>query len=325
MKAIKAIKKLETPVKLFKRCVLSIVVCSGVMHSSMGFASGESNRGNTSKLTSETVSYTQGQVEINDNAFNSLSYAKASDSTAQNNHTTMRLMALKSIALRIGQQYGYAKQLQYLQDQITSKAPSLDQVFNFNFILSYANRDSPAINIVPPVILKASDFVQQDNLASITIADVHYVIYRNVQIVTTVPSWRDYLIKAIAVPEVVSDSILPKDDNESQAWQQNIQLGWQLGIKQANQEMTYRINQLSRDFNGMVLYLMLYRQGKVNAPDVAYLKQSVVGDGSSMSVNQQVYRLKTQSEFISDPTQWSFTPQTSLGGEKRVSTNANEF
>ena len=165
--------------------------------------------------------------------------------------------------------------------------------------------------------------MQQDNLTSITIADVHYVIYRNVRFVTTVPSWRNYLMKEIPKPEVVSDSILPKDANESKAWQQNIDLGWSLGIKQANQEMEYRINQLSRDFNGMVLYLKLYRQGKVNAPVVAYLKQSVVGDGSSMSVNQQIYRLKAQPELITDPKQWKFTPQTSLEGEKHVSTNAN--
>ncbi len=301
-------KKTKKHIAKPRKCLPGLVTVLGVLLSGVSFA----DSSNTSSITRATVNYDQGQITVNDNAFNALSHAMAADTTEQSNHVTQRLMILKSIALRLGQQYGYAKQLEYLQDQIQAKASSLDQVFNFNFILSYANRGSPAINVVPPVILKVSDFVQQDNLTSITIADVHYVIYRNVHFVTTVPSWRDYLVKEIPKPEGVSDSILPKDANESKGWQQNIDLGWSLGIKQANQEMEYRINQLSRDFNGMVLYLKLYRQGKVNAPVVAYLKQSVVGDGSSMSVNQQIYRLKAQPELISDPKQWKFTPQKAI-------------
>ncbi|MBK2125657.1 type IV secretory system conjugative DNA transfer family protein [Fangia hongkongensis] len=269
----------------------------------------------SSNITRQTVDYTQGQINVSNNAFNTLSYAMAEESSSERNHITQRLMMLKSIALRVGQQYGYAKQLEHLQHQINNKSASLDQIFNFNFILSYANYNRPAINILPPVILKANRYIDQSNqrgIDTISISDVHYSIYSNARFVTTVPSWRDYLIKEIPAPEVVSDRILPKDANESLAWQSNLKLGWKLGIQQANQEMEYRINQLSRDYNGMILYLKLYKQGKVNAPDVAYMKQSVVGDNDSMSVNQQIYRLTAQSTLVTNPNQWKFTPQKTL-------------
>lgn len=284
----------------------------------------------TSNITQETLTYDQGQLSINNNAFSTLSHAMAGDKSSQTTHVTQRLMILKSIALRVGQQYGYAKQLEYLQQQINGKSSSLDQVFNFNFVLSYANQDSPAINIVPPVILKASNYIDQETrtgkkdkkgVESISIADVHYTIYQNAYFVTTVPSWRDYLIKEIPAPQVVSDAILPKDQSESSAWQSNLDLGWKLGIKQANQEMDYRINQLSRDFNGMILYLKLYKQGKVNAPMVAYMKQSVVGNDDSMSVNQQIYRLTSKSALITNPNKWKFTPQQTLEEANRDKSN----
>ena len=294
-----------------KQLLLGILSVGGLFVSINSYA-------DTSNITQETLTYDQGQLSINNNAFSTLSYAMAGDKSSQKSHVTQRLMILKSIALRVGQQYGYAKQLEYLQQQINGKSSSLDQVFNFNFVLSYANQDSPAINIVPPVILKASNYINQDvqkgkkGVESISIADVHYTIYQNAHFVTTVPSWRDYLIKEIPAPQVVSDTILPKDQSESSAWQSNLELGWKLGIKQANQEMDYRINQLSRDFNGMILYLKLYKQGKVNAPMVAYMKQSVVGNDDSMSVNQQIYRLTSKSALITNPNQWKFTPQKTI-------------
>ncbi len=256
-----------------------------------------------------TTSTNNGQVTINANA---LSVLQGSEATKIDHHLVKREMILRSYGLRVGQQFGYGQQLQYLQSKIEKKNGELNKIFNFKFILSYANENSPAINILPPVLLKAQNFVQNENGQAILISDQHYTLYSQARLVTVVPTWRDYLIHAIPKPQEVTQGFLPHDASEQKVWAKSLEDGWKLGIHQGNEEMEYRINRLSRDYNGMVTYLKLLNEGKVSAPYVAYTHQSVVGNGEAMSVNQNVFRITTQSQLITNPKQWKFLSQEKI-------------
>lgn len=259
------------------------------------------------------VTFNHGQVVIESNAYPVLAQAY---SQGQNQQVSQRAILLKAYALRVGQQYGYAKQLQYLQDAILKQSAALDQIFNFNFILSYANNDSPAINVLPPVLLKAKDFVQDHNGQAISIADVHYTLYTQAQLVTSVPSWRNYLIQAIPKPETLVDGLLPHDSDEQATWQKALYQGWALGIHQGDEEMSYRIRLLNRDYNGMLTYLTLLEAHKVLPPYVAYSKQAIVGDDQAMSVNQSTYRISANAKLVTNPkNNWQFLNQKDLSNE----------
>jgi len=250
-----------------------------------------------------------GRMSVSANAISTLKKATAQKT---DNHTTARSTILRTYGLRVGQQYGFAMQLENLQDKLADASGGLNDIFNFNFILSYANENSPAINILPPVLLKASNYVESHGGQSISISNEHYTLYKQASLVTVVPTWRDYLIKAIPMPQEVTDAFLPHDSLEKSIWSEAIDTGFTLGVKQADEEMNYRINLLDRDFNGMVTYLKLLQAGKVSSPYVAYSHQSVVGNGESMSVNQDMFRITTNSKLITNPNQWKFLSQEKI-------------
>lgn len=249
-----------------------------------------------------------GSVEINTNALTSLTNAKAQDI---DHHQKQRSAILTANGLRVGQQFGFAMELKYLQKKLEKASGALNQIFNFNFILSYANQGSPAVNILPPVLLSAQNYVEGQGQQAISIANDHYTLYRQASLVTVVPSWRDYLIQAIPIPENVPNAYLPHDSDEQTIWRDAVDKGVKLGVQQAVNEMNYRINLLDRDYNGMLTYLRLLDAGKVSSPYIAYTHQSVVGNSQAMSVNQDVYRITSHSKLITNPNRWKF-----LGQEK---------
>jgi defect-in-organelle-trafficking protein DotC len=250
-----------------------------------------------------------GRAVISANAINNLKNAKAEKFNAE---VKNRNRILRYHGLQVGQQYGFALQLEHLQDALDTSTGSLNDIFNFNFILSYANEGSPAVNILPPVLLKAQNYIESQGGQSISIAHEHFTLFRQASLVTVVPTWRDYLIKAIPMPQEIPNAYLPHDELEQTIWQEAIDSGLILGIKQADEEMTYRINLLDRDFNGMLTYLRLQDAGKVTSPYVAYAHQSVVGNGQAMSVNQDVYRITSKSKLIINPNKWDFQPQDKI-------------
>jgi defect-in-organelle-trafficking protein DotC len=168
------------------------------------------------------------------------------------------------------------------------------------------------VNILPPVLLKANNYILDEGGRAIVISKHHYRLYSQAKLVTVVPSWSDYLISSIPAPKPVVKAYLPHNDNEKVVWSSGIQHGWLLGIKQANQEMDYRINRLNRDYNGMITYLKLLDEGKVSAPYIAYTHQSVIGNNEAMSVNQNVYRITSNAKLVVNPKNWKFVSQEKI-------------
>ncbi|GGF92415.1 MULTISPECIES: type IV secretory system conjugative DNA transfer family protein [Cysteiniphilum] len=267
----------------------------------------------TNDLYNTTVLHDNGQTQISSNAYSVM--LNASSSGNQENLPSARDMGIKSNALRSGQQYGYADQLQYLQKRILKEANALDKIFNFTWLLSYASGGSPVVNVLPPVILKSNNYVQGDYQGkSISISDQYYQLYANARLVTVVPSWRSYLIHPVSAPEKIASWLLPHDSGEQAVWKEAFNTGWGLGVKQANQEMNYRISLLNRDFNGMLTYLRLYAEDKVSSPFIAYSQNSVSANNNrtEMSVNNHVYRITTPAQLNSNPNEWAFKPQQEL-------------
>ncbi|WP_203368670.1 type IV secretory system conjugative DNA transfer family protein [Cysteiniphilum marinum] len=258
-------------------------------------------------IESETLSQYYGQVSVNRIAYSVLEKAKAQGRFREN---SIRDKLVYSYGLRVGQQYGYAEQLQQLQNKINDKGTTLDQIFNFNAILALTNTNQLATNLVPPVLLKAKDYVSNPNANTIEIAEHYYEIYAQAYLTERVPTWRNYLIQGIPRPQKIPDSYLPKDSHEQAVWQKALSQGWALGIEQADREMLYRINRLSRDYNGMITYLILYAKNKVNAPLVAYARQSVVGSGDALSVNADRYQITSKAALVVNPTAWQFSAES---------------
>jgi defect-in-organelle-trafficking protein DotC len=226
---------------------------------------------------------------------------------------SIRDKAVKDEAMRLGIQYGYAKELGRLQKVVLENTKFLDQTFNFKALMSYANQNAPAINILPPVILRTNDYVTSDGSGQrISISNEYYQLYSNARIVTVAPTWRNYLVKSIPQPSEPSKYLLPRNTIESSEWAKGFAYGWDLGLKQADTELEFRVQTLSRDYLGMQQYLILWKKHKVSSAFVAYNRQNITGNANEMSVNNQVYQISTPAKLNLNTKDWKFGEQKSL-------------
>ncbi|ESF01353.1 TraI protein [Salmonella enterica subsp. enterica serovar Virchow str. ATCC 51955] len=73
-----------------------------------------------------------------------------------------------------------------------------------------------------------------------------------------------------------------------------------------NADLTLEANQktLTRDYRGMMLYSLLWRQGMITRPDVSDQMQTVTGDGKKLVTGDRVRRLKNHAEFNLQKSHW---------------------
>ena len=262
-------------------------------------------------LASTTVGYVEhnGSVRIKANAYESMQNIQATKFVP----ATPESKAIKSEAVRIGAQYGFADESQRLQKEVETKVSQLDKIYDFGAVMQYANPNSAVINLLPPVIVLSNNYVQsgQDG-RYLKISNNLYRIVRNAKIVTATPSWRDYLIMPVYAPNQPVKSLLPKNAAEKKIWKAGFKLGWGIGVKQADAEMTTRVHRLGRDFNGMLNYLILYKKGQVSSPYVAYKNTPVIGGKKEVSINNQIYQITAPAQLNTNVQSWQVTPEEKI-------------
>ncbi len=210
----------------------------------------------------------------------------------------IRLEGIKEAALGYGARSGLARRSYEIVQVLYNNQELLDRVFNFNALILDGN-------VMPPVLSEAHNALKQPDGDTVRIADAVYRIEKQASFVTTPPSWREYLVReyryAVDVP---ADLLLPKSDGEKKVWQQYMQLGWDTGVRQANAIFEQSLNRLERDFKGIILYRSLLSKGMIGKPYVAESNLGVTGDGSSMSVNDRIFRITAKPALETNPAVW---------------------
>ncbi|EIH4640463.1 IncI1-type conjugal transfer lipoprotein TraI, partial [Escherichia coli] len=99
-------------------------------------------------------------------------------------------------------------------------------------------------------------------------------------------------------------SVVPEDSVQRKVWETALRQGWQEGRQ--NADLTLEANQktLTRDYRGMMLYSLLWRQGMITRPDVSDQMQTVTGDGKKLVTGDRVRRLKNHAEFNLQKSHW---------------------
>lgn len=93
-------------------------------------------------------------------------------------------------------------------------------------------------------------------------------------------------------------SVVPEDSVQRKVWETALRQGWQEGRQ--NADLTLEANQktLTRDYRGMMLYSLLWRQGMITRPDVSDQMQTVTGDGKNWSLEIVFVALKIMRNSI---------------------------
>lgn len=220
-----------------------------------------------------------------------------------------RALIIRSAGFELGLARGYDHKISAEIQRLKSAEDLLDQNFSFRELFLIANYDMPseqALHWRPPVITQLEDVVQIGAKGRFlkTIEGV-YRIVQDERFVDQPPRWQDYLLAgAIKGGSTVATVSLPRDRAERRLWVESVQRGWQQGVYQATEEIQRRIHRLGRDWNGMLAYVELKLQGKIQSGYVARDAAGVEGGGDEMNVNARTYQITNDVRLNPKSEQW---------------------
>lgn len=211
----------------------------------------------------------------------------------------IRIKALKETALTIGAQSGLAYRSKQIDQTLDQNNKQLSQIFNFNGLMLNHN-------ILPPVLTQSNQSLNLSSPDVIRISDHTYKIIQQARFVTTPPTWRDYLWLNFTTPTLPDRTLLPKNDQEREIWVNYIDLGWQNGIKQADDIYANGLAALQRDYKGMMLYRELLDQNMVSKPFVASSNMGITSNenNTEIRINDQVLRITAEPSLKANSKQW---------------------
>lgn len=224
---------------------------------------------------------------------------------ADNEAAGARSKALFNTALSVGVKAGLAWQINNIEKVIQRRARELDTIYDFGHLLIQDR-------VVPPVITEARDLYNQDGDYAFRLSGAYYTIENQARFSSVAPNWRAYL----SFPESSVDrssliSMFPRDDNEEEVWRLAVADGWKQGVEQANLMLEYGMDRMNRDFTGMIRFHTFVMEGKITMPAIAFDQIPVTKSGSTMAIDESIFRITTLPEFNGNMKTWSAGVTTS--------------
>lgn len=209
-----------------------------------------------------------------------------------------RLQAVYDTALGLGVNSGIAWQLAAIRKTITKQERNLDTVYNFNPLMIKGR-------VVPPVITETRDVYSQEGEQALRLSGAYYKIEKQAHFSSVPPNWRGYLdFPQPTINTVAITSLKPKDSDEEKIWESAVKDGWQQGIEQANIMFEHGLDQLNRDYTGMMRFHRFALKGMITLPAIASESINVTSTGQTMAVDETLLRLTTLPEFNSKMNAW---------------------
>lgn len=205
--------------------------------------------------------------------------------------------AIKEIALAYGAQSGLHWKSMQISAYLESHSDQLDRIFNFNALLMKHN-------VLPPVVAQYGKTYALENSTTVRISDKEIKMVSPARFVTVAPTWRNYIHIEFAEPEDPPESLLPETALEEAMWREGIEIGWELGVEQANAIFQKSLSQLSLDFEGMILYHILHIQNMISAPYTETTNLGVTGDTDGLRLNDKVITIEKPSILNPQTQQW---------------------
>lgn len=258
-----------------------------------------------------TASYAQNTPGVQHNnsslsELQSMTYIKGMSLAGDDDIANKRMQSMREAALSVGAQNGYVSEMNKLRTEINREANYFDGLFAFKDLMRIATPGEKSLYFLPAVIHESGEVTASstDN-KRIEVSGQYYEIIKRERLVTTPPDWREYLL--IDIPVDVSKpvgALLPKTAEEQAMWSDWTSEGWETGVLQANAEMTARARNLGSDFTGMVKYLRLVEEGKINPSYVASQYRGSVNQGNSMHLNRRTFAITSGASFSGKVDKW---------------------
>lgn len=226
---------------------------------------------------------------------------------------TVRISILRNMGETLGFRAGLAKRAKEITNAFEPVAKVMDRAFNFSTLVT-------ADSALPPVIAEAQD-VAAITPNQLRTSNKVYNILKPEEFISVPPTWRDYLYTGLQVnvdADFPAKDAQPNSSAEKEAWRDAVEKGWSAGSDQADQILTANFNRLTRDFNGMLRYSLLVKQGMITKTEVATSSHTVSSEstGKRLILGERQQQITKPAEFKINAEKWQPVVSKNIGTEK---------
>lgn len=207
------------------------------------------------------------------------------------------IKAVREIAMAYGAQAGLHWKSTQITQYLDEHGDQLDKIFNFNALLMKHN-------VIPPVVSQYGKTYSIENDNTVRISDKELKMVRPARFVSVAPTWRDYIHIHFDPPDDPPESLLPESAYEESVWRECVQIGWEVGVEQAEAIFQNALSTLSQDFEGMILYHILHIQNMISAPYTETTNLGVTGNTEGLRLNDKVITIERPSVLNPQTQQW---------------------
>ena len=208
--------------------------------------------------------------------------------------TTLKLSTVRPDAIfNAGRAYAAQTALYWRSEQInalldTKYQGALDQI-------SFRPLMEKEFVLVPSVIEgKSEEELKGDVLVRVKAS---FVIDQEARIVTSEPTYRDYLYNHFPPPTKVHPALKPKNTLENERWESGVNAGWVIGLEQANDIFTDGLNRMVKDIVGRVTYLKLKKLNVLEPATVTQLNADMTFDNRTMNIGEVIYTIDNLAKY----------------------------
>ncbi len=210
---------------------------------------------------------------------------------------------LRDTALALGAQAGLARKAFQINAMLDRHKIQLDRIYQLRRLAITAPNGSI---VMPPIVSESVDHYRVSGDGQVaSSADTLYRILAPGRIVTTMPNWRDYLVRNWDETELPAPEILPKTAEERAVWRRFVAEGWKQGIAQAEAIFDADLARLERDVEGMVRYRALVAQGIISEMYFGAADRGVTGGGDEMKIGDRVVRITVPARLNEHHDTWT--------------------
>lgn len=205
----------------------------------------------------------------------------------------IRQRTLAEAARGVGIRGGYADEARRINAALERQfAQRLDRRFSFSTLMLREGA------VVPPVVTMMTSVEETSGDTFLYTSVGAYEIVKDARVAIKTPGWREYLVLPATDP-APPQGLSPQTSDERDLWRKSVTEGWQKGIEEARQEFAASLDRLIRDYDGMVRYRDLQRQGILSAPTVTNHRTGyrVTDGGRRAFVDETVIRITVMPKF----------------------------
>lgn len=215
----------------------------------------------------------------------------------------LRHEVLRDAAIAYAAQAGYYRRAYEIMRQLEVESPKLSSAFNFNRVVYVTPKEAGFV--VPPIVTRATSALQINETGTQSVAaDEYYRIEEPGRIAGVVPTWRDYLVLALEEPNEPDIEFLPQDDAERRIFDAYLKEGWAAGVSQADAALKAAMNELRRDYLGMLEYRRLVDAGLITELAIRWEERRTSGELNELYIGERTVKIVDAATFVRNPAQW---------------------